>query len=152
MPPRSVRGFKAAAVRPLRDGLGLSQADVAGLLGVDRGQVYQWETGRKVPTPEHLVGLAKVLQVDPYALFDADPEHPTLHDLRVRLGLSAKALAAAAELPYEAMVHPLDVGRGPAAVSDEVVLKLANALHVEPAQARAACARSRDALLGNATQ
>jgi ribosome-binding protein aMBF1 (putative translation factor) len=147
MPPRSVRGFRALAVRTLREQRGLSLAQLGVLIGVDRSQVWQWETGRKVPTPAHLLALAQALEADPYELFDADPDQPTLHDLRVRLGLSAKDLATAAEVPYEGTVHPLDVGRGPAEVNDDIAWKLARVLQVELNDVRTACARSRESLL-----
>jgi hypothetical protein len=62
--------------------------------------------------------------------------------------MSAKDLAIAAELPYEALVHPLDLGRGPAQIPDDVIHKLASALKASDARVRAACTRSRENLLG----
>lgn len=144
MPPRSVRGFRPSVARELREQRGWSLAQLGEQIGVSRAQVWQWEDGRTVPTPQHLAELAKVLGVDPYELFDADPADPSLHDLRVRRGLSAKGLAELAGLPYEGMVHRLDLGRGPADVPEEVVRKLAEALGVDVSQVRDACARSRD--------
>lgn len=144
MPPRSVRGFRSSVVRGLRGQRGWSLAQLGELIGVSRAQVWQWEDGRTVPTPRHLAELAKAFEVDPYELFDADPDEPSLHDLRVRQGLSAKDLALEAGLSYEGMVHRLDLGRGPADVPDEAVRKLAEALKVDAAVVRDACARSRD--------
>lgn len=144
MPPRSVRGFRPWAVRELREQRGWSLAQLGERIGVSRAQVWQWEDGRTVPTPGHLVKLAGALQVDPYELFDAEPAEPSLHDLRVRRGLSAKDLAEQAGLSYEGLVHRLDLGRGPAELSEDVTRKLADVLEVEPDAVREACARSRE--------
>ncbi|MBO2447923.1 helix-turn-helix transcriptional regulator [Actinomadura barringtoniae] len=127
----------------MREGRGWSLAQLGDKIGVSRAQVWQWEDGRSVPTPHNLVELAKALQADPYELFDADVEAPSLHDLRVRRGLSAKDLAAQAGLPYEGLVHRLDLGRGAAQVPDEVLRKLADALDVNTETVRDALHRSR---------
>ena len=91
-----------------------------------------------------MIGLAKVLGVDPYELFDADPQAPSLHDLRVRRGLSAKDLAVKAELLYEGLVYRLDLGRGPSEVPEVVLRKLAEVLGVDVEAVRDACLRSRE--------
>lgn len=144
MPPRSVRGFRPAVVRRLLQQRGWSLAQVGERLGVSRAQVWQWQDGRSVPTPHNLVELAKALEVDPYELFDADPAEPSLHDLRVRQGLSAKDLAERAGLSYEGLVHRLDLGRGPGEVSQDVLRKLADVLKVDVETVRDACQRSRE--------
>ncbi|MBO2448669.1 XRE family transcriptional regulator [Actinomadura barringtoniae] len=122
----------------------MSLAQLGEQLGVSRAQVWQWQDGRSVPTPHNLVELARVLEVDPYELFDADPQAPSLHDLRVRQGLSAKDLAEKAGLSYEGLVHRLDLGRGPAEVPEEVLGKLAEVLKVDVKAVRDACLRSRE--------
>ncbi|GAA3243609.1 helix-turn-helix transcriptional regulator [Actinocorallia longicatena] len=144
MPPRSVRGFRSAELKRLREERGLSLAELGDAVGVQRSQVWHWEDGRTVPSPGRLVELAVALDIDPYALFDADEAEPSLHDLRVRRGLSAKDLAAEADLPYEGLVHRLDLGRGRADVPDDVVAKLAAVLKVTAEQVREACQRSRE--------
>jgi transcriptional regulator with XRE-family HTH domain len=144
MPPRSVRGFRAGELRRLREGRGWSLAELGGLIGVQRSQVWNWEDGRTVPTPHNLAELARVLGADPYTLFDGNPAEPTLHDLRVQKGLSAKELAEQAGLSYEGLVHRLDRGSGPADIPAEVLGKLATVLGVEASLVRDACGRSRE--------
>jgi transcriptional regulator with XRE-family HTH domain len=152
MPPRSVRGFRPAVVRALREQHGWSLADLGERLGVARSQVWQWEDGRTVPTASRLAELAQMLGVDPYELLAVDPANPTLHDLRVRRGLSAKDLADRAGLPYESVVHSLDLGRRTTDPPDDVVRKLADALDVGEDEVRRACRASREERLGQRSQ
>jgi transcriptional regulator with XRE-family HTH domain len=146
MAARPVRGFRHDVLKTLREQRGLSLQQLGDLLGgVQRAQVWSWEDGRTVPSARRLVGLATALGVDPYDLLDVDPAHPTLHDLRVRRGLTAKELAERTGLSYEGMVHRLDIGQGPEEISPQVARELADALGMDPADVAAACARSRQA-------
>ena len=49
----------APRIREARTGAGLTQADVARLLGVSPHSVWSWESGRVRPNHEHLVNLAR---------------------------------------------------------------------------------------------
>jgi hypothetical protein len=60
--------------------------------------MWNWEDGRTVPTAPKLAQLAAA-NVDPLVTVDTDPTQPTLHDLRLRKGLTAKELAERAGLP-----------------------------------------------------
>jgi transcriptional regulator with XRE-family HTH domain len=144
MAARSVRGFRHDVLKAMREERGLSLQQLGDLLGgVQRAQVWSWEDGRTVPSAKRLVELATALGVDPYDLLDVDRTHPTLHDLRVRRGLTAKELAERTSLSYEGMVHRLDIGQGPEQISPQVARELADALDMDPADVAAACARSR---------
>src|SRR5690625_1888165 len=48
-------------IRDLREGLGLSQADIAKAVGVKRPTVTGWETGHRIPDRGFLPSLADVL-------------------------------------------------------------------------------------------
>jgi len=50
-----------AARRQLREGAGLSQADVAGALGVTREAVARWELGDRTPRPAMAVRYLALL-------------------------------------------------------------------------------------------
>jgi DNA-binding transcriptional regulator YiaG len=47
--------------KQLRVSLGLTQSEVAGLLGVDRSALTSWERRTKTPTREHAAAVATIL-------------------------------------------------------------------------------------------
>ncbi len=59
----------ASNVRRHRLALGITQAELAARLGIDRAYVSALERGLYNPTIERLDQIARVLQVDPVALF-----------------------------------------------------------------------------------
>jgi transcriptional regulator with XRE-family HTH domain len=50
-----------AVRRALREGAGISQADVAIACGVSREAVSRWENGEREPRPDHLAAYVEVL-------------------------------------------------------------------------------------------
>lgn len=48
--------------------MGLSQAALGALVGVEQPAVYKWESGRNVPSYAKRMRLAEVLGSDPYAI------------------------------------------------------------------------------------
>ncbi len=65
---RSLRGARArrelpppAERRQIREGAGLSQIDVARVLGVTREAVALWELGRRTPRPDKALGYIALL-------------------------------------------------------------------------------------------
>lgn len=48
-------------IRVLRDNKGLSDIELAVILGVTRNAVTQWETGRAMPKPQKLPAIAEAL-------------------------------------------------------------------------------------------
>lgn len=51
-------------IRDARTTRGLSQYELADLLGVRNAAVSSWETGKANPSPEHMVALIEVLALD----------------------------------------------------------------------------------------
>lgn len=49
-------------IKKMREEKGLSQRRLADKVGVTPAAVYQWETGRAVPTLDNLVSLADALE------------------------------------------------------------------------------------------
>jgi transcriptional regulator with XRE-family HTH domain len=50
-------------IRQLRERAGLTQADVANLIGVRRATIGVWEHGQAVPTKAHRRRLAQIYKV-----------------------------------------------------------------------------------------
>lgn len=53
-----------------RKTLGLSQSDLADILGVTQGAISQWEKGTSMPSTEKLPEIAKILGCEIADLFD----------------------------------------------------------------------------------
>jgi DNA-binding XRE family transcriptional regulator len=56
-PEKDSSRFQARGLRSLRARLGLSQADMAKLLGVSALSIYNWEGGKSVPRRESLAAI-----------------------------------------------------------------------------------------------
>lgn len=74
-----------------RTSKGLSQEQVANILGVNKSTVHRWETGKRAVDLEDLRRLAEIYEVDPIALLLS----PTDHDLARRLHAALEVLKAA---------------------------------------------------------
>ena len=59
-------------IREARTKVGLTQAEVARLLGVSTHSVWSWESGKTQPTHEHLVELASRCEVSTDRLLGRD--------------------------------------------------------------------------------
>jgi transcriptional regulator with XRE-family HTH domain len=68
-----------------RDRVGLSQTDLAAVLGVSRGLVGQWKTHRKKPGRENVLKIAHATLVRVGWLVGEDSTFTVLGDGRVRL-------------------------------------------------------------------
>jgi transcriptional regulator with XRE-family HTH domain len=58
-----------------REEMGLSLAELGGLVGVDASTVYRWEAGEREPRSEKLRDWARVLGIEVAELY-ADPDGP----------------------------------------------------------------------------
>ena len=73
--PSGDQATLAARIRALRKSLGLSQAGLGGLLGVDQSNVSRWENGA-VPDDHHIERLAGLAQSHPAAFRYGAPTGP----------------------------------------------------------------------------
>ena len=62
--------FNAPDIRAIRDGLGLTQAIFADVLGVNIRTVQNWEQGHRSPTGPAMA-LLKIVEKEPEAVFRA---------------------------------------------------------------------------------
>jgi transcriptional regulator with XRE-family HTH domain len=67
--PEMVKKAWGQAIRDQRTVLGLSQAQLAKVLGVDQSAVSWWESGAKAPGVERQVAIAAALKIHPRILF-----------------------------------------------------------------------------------
>lgn len=92
-------GVDPTALRAARERLGLTQHQLARLVGVAGGErISRWELGLDEPRPDSLARLARVLRAQIIDLLDVDPEHCDLRALRYCAGLGASEVAAAAHI------------------------------------------------------
>ena len=62
----------AEKVKKLREQKGLSQAELARLLGITRSSVNAWEMGISVPSTQYIVDLAGVFEISTDYLLGVD--------------------------------------------------------------------------------
>lgn len=82
-----VNSFAPRRLRDARETKGLSQSQLAELLGLRNTDVWRWENKIRRPSPDALRRLAEAVGVAPVDLTDAADE-PTLADLRQIAGLT----------------------------------------------------------------
>ncbi|NHA01183.1 helix-turn-helix domain-containing protein [Nocardioides sp. W3-2-3] len=91
-----VSGVDPAALRAARESAGLTQHELARVVGAAGGErISRWELGTSVPRPDFLVKLAKALDIPTLRLIHLDGEVADLKALRLQAGLTVSALAAA---------------------------------------------------------
>jgi transcriptional regulator with XRE-family HTH domain len=136
-------GVAPAAIRLARENAGLTQHQLARLVGVAGGErVSRWELGTSEPRPEVLVRLAKVLGVPPADLLDVPGEVPDLRALRFAAGLSAEQAAVRARVSKATYLR-WETGRWKRSLGEKNVRDLARALKVSRSAALGALDRSR---------
>lgn len=92
-------GVDPTALRAARERLGLTQHQLARLVGVAGGErISRWELGLDEPRPDSLARLASVLHAQIIDLLDVDREHRDLRALRYCAGLAASEVAVAAHI------------------------------------------------------
>jgi transcriptional regulator with XRE-family HTH domain len=94
-----VSGIDPSALRAAREGAGLTQHELARLIGVAGGErVSRWELGASAPRPDLVVKLARTLGIPTRRLLHLDGEVPDLRALRLQAGLTVPQLVDRAGL------------------------------------------------------
>lgn len=136
-------GVSPAAIRAAREKAGLTQHQLARLVGVAGGErVSRWELGTSEPRPDILVRLAKTLGLAPHDLLDADSGALDLRAQRFAAGLSATDAAARAHVA-KATYERWEAGRWERLPSHENLRSLARGLSVSITATIAALEQAR---------
>jgi len=94
-----VSGVDPSALRAAREKAGLTQHELARLVGAAGGErVSRWELGSSTPRPEFLVKLAQALGIATMGLIRLDGDVPDLRALRLQAGVNVPELADSANL------------------------------------------------------
>jgi len=94
-------GWSAArAMRERREALGMAQSDLAGKLGVTKALLSLYESGKRLPTEEHLPKLAEALGIPTDLLRIGSGKLPT--DVLQALDTDAAGVVAAVRQQTEA--------------------------------------------------
>lgn len=72
-------------IRSLRKGKGLTQEQLAEVLGVTAGAVYKWEVGLSMPEIRMLVEIAKFFEMSVDALLGYEQQHDNIRDIVTRI-------------------------------------------------------------------
>lgn len=117
-----------AVLRDARRGRGLTQGDLAALLGVKASTVCGWERGRCTPSPCYWDDLERVLGVAPsiFELYDASEIASMVKGARISLGITKKHLARLAAVDDCTIARVERVGRCQASVLACIVRALAH--------------------------
>lgn len=122
-----------AALRRARTNKGLTQHELARLIGVAGGErVSRWELGTSEPRPDVLLRLAEVLDVEPADLLTPPTNGQDLRRLRTLAGLSARQLADQAHLSL-ASIQRWEAGRLQHLPSEPAMALVADAVKATPA-------------------
>lgn len=103
-------------------------------------RIGSWERGVDAPTASYIPTLARLLNLEPLALFEVDPAAPTFTALRLAAGLTLDSLANVTGLTYSTLHRMV---RGATKLPADAASKLAMALGVSPAELVAAIERDR---------
>ena len=79
-------------IKQAREMKGLTQENLAELVGVSRTAITRWEGGDIVPTVEHLIALCKVLDVDAGFFLDTD-NHMQIKDVLLNMSATLEQIA-----------------------------------------------------------
>ncbi len=85
--------FSGARLAAARIAAGLTQEGLARVLHTSQRRISDWERGMIAPRPELTPKLAAALGLDALELLGADPEAPSLEDLRLAAGLTMDQVA-----------------------------------------------------------
>ena len=128
--PSVSSGVDPRALRAARERAGMTQHELARLVGVAGGErISRWELGASEPRPDLLAKLAEVLHIRPRQLVRFDGEAPDLRALRLTAGLLASEVARAAHLSPPTYMR-WEEGRGERLPATTTISALARALNV----------------------
>lgn len=109
-------------------------------IGAWESRIGAWERGIDAPSATYIPTLARVLDVEPLALFEVDPAAPPFTALRLAAGLTLQALAEATGISYTSLHRMV---RGVSRLSGQAAEQLAGTLGVTVPELVASIERDR---------
>src|SRR3546814_6329048 len=104
-------GIDPSALRTARESAGLTQHELARLVGAAGGErVSRWELGVSDPRPDFVVKLARALDIPALRLIHLEGDIPDLRALRLKAGLTVPELAARTNMAVKTY-YSWEVGR-----------------------------------------
>jgi transcriptional regulator with XRE-family HTH domain len=104
-------GIDPSALRTARESAGLTQHELARLVGAAGGErVSRWELGVSDPRPDFVVKLARALDIPTLRLIHLEGDIPDLRALRLKAGLTVPELAARTNMAVKTY-YSWEVGR-----------------------------------------
>lgn len=137
-----VRAFSRTAARGARERAGLTQAELAVLIGVTDGIVSAWESGTRAPTGRNLVALARELGTPPIELLNLRQDELRLADMRALNGLSGSEAASHLGIGTSTLY---DIERGDRRPTGRTLAQLAKLYRVDETTIEEAWERGRQA-------
>jgi transcriptional regulator with XRE-family HTH domain len=119
---------------------GAANDERARRVGAWESRVGAWERGIDAPSATYVPTLARVLDVEPLALFDVDLAAPPFTALRLAAGLTLQALAEATGISYTSLHRMV---RGVSRLSGQAAEQLASTLGVTVPELVASIERDR---------
>ncbi|WP_329955992.1 helix-turn-helix domain-containing protein [Rhodococcoides fascians] len=125
---RVLRGFDPARLTSLREGKGMSRADLARRAGLGGATVQQWEAGTRSPQVDTLALVAKTLGVTMGDLVLVPRNERFPGDWRTLLGLTQPQLGSLVAISTSMIAR---IERGEVKLTDDNARRLAQALDIE---------------------
>lgn len=139
-----ISGLDAKALRLARERAGLTQSDLARMIGVVGGErVSRWELGRSQPRPDLLKRMALELGIRPRQLVKPASAVPDLRALRLAAGLDAYEVVRAIHLSLPTY-RKWEQGRWRKIPTVATMNALAKTLKSSPAEVERAFQASRE--------
>lgn len=91
-------GFSGSRLAAARRAAGLTQQRLAQLVKSEQTRVSEWERGVMIPRPNVMPRLAAAVGLDALQFLAADPNSPTLEDMRLAAGLTMQEVADQLEI------------------------------------------------------
>lgn len=87
-------------IKEVRERKGITQGQLAKLLGTTQGAVQFWENGKREPTIQRLKDIAKALDCEPWELLPLDMQ-PKINPKELELLKLLKALASSDKMDQD---------------------------------------------------
>lgn len=127
--------FSGTRLAKSRVAAGLTQSRLAEIISTTQTRISDWERGVTSPHPSLIPPLAAAVGLDALAFLGADPDAPSLGDLRLAAGMSRRQLAAELGISDHRYLR-LEVAGSRRVPADEIVQQLAAVLSAPAATIR----------------